>query len=81
MSFRKNAIRGLAVAAVLALAGPASAIECPGDSNFDGQVDVIDLLNVLSTWGFPTTSTDFDGDGIVAVNDLLIVLAFWGPCP
>ena len=81
MSFKKNALCGLAVAAVLCLAGTASAIECPGDTNFDGQVDVVDLLNVLQTWGFPTTHTDFDQDGIVTVLDLLILLSFWGPCP
>lgn len=61
---------------------------CYGDTNWNGSVDVEDLLNVLSSWG--TTGEFGDGDsadisnsdGLLDVNvvDLLAVLANWGPC-
>ena len=55
---------------------------CPGDINLDGNVDVLDLLQVIATWG-PCGScpADVDGNGVVDVIDLLEVIANWGPCP
>ena len=60
---------------------------CPGDQNHSGQVEVNDLLAVISTWGpcpsgcigdiFPDTCID----GTVNINDLLLVVTHWGPCP
>lgn len=52
-----------------------------GDINGDGDVDVSDLLELLSSWGpcipgfacFP----DLDGSGNVGVIDLLLLLASW----
>lgn len=51
-----------------------------GDSNRDGQVDVLDILNVLATWGeCPTRPApcngDIDRNGRTGVLDLLAVLA------
>ncbi|MHC4947181.1 MAG: SUMF1/EgtB/PvdO family nonheme iron enzyme [Planctomycetota bacterium] len=53
---------------------------CAGDVNFDGVVDVSDLLLVLATWGQGRVPADADGSGAVAVGDLLLVLARWGSC-
>ncbi|MEE2907243.1 MAG: hypothetical protein VX527_05350 [Planctomycetota bacterium] len=45
-------------------------IECEGDYTGDENVNVDDLLSVISGWGNP-----------YGVNDLLAVIAGWGPCP
>jgi hypothetical protein len=53
------------------------------DMNGDGVVDVLDLLEVLMTWG-PVSGcalADCDMSGEVEVHDLLELLAAWGPCP
>ena len=44
-------------------------IECDGDLNGDGLVNVNDLLMVIGGWNNPYT-----------VNDLLLVIGGWGPC-
>ena len=56
---------------------------CPGDcGNDDGEVNVPDLLALLSQWGACIDcSCDLDGCNIVAVPDLLQLLAAWGACP
>lgn len=56
--------------------------ETPGDFNGDCAVTVVELLQLLATWGpcpgRPTPCpTDLDGDGTVNVVDLLILLANW----
>ena len=57
---------------------------CMGDVVPDGEVNCLDLLLVLATWGDCPTDTgclaDVNGDGVVDVEDLLAVLAAWGPC-
>jgi hypothetical protein len=46
-------------------------VDCPGDINGDGSVNVTDLLDVIGNWGDP-----YD------VSDLLIVIGEWGnSCP
>ena len=56
-------------------------IETPGcfsDLNADQQVDVNDLLDMLSLWGQP--EGDVTGDGQCDVEDILTLIADWGPC-
>lgn len=54
---------------------------CPADLNDDGQVDVLDLLDMLHAWGSnPGHAADLDGDGNVNVLDLLVMLSAWGAC-
>ncbi len=48
----------------------------PADLNFDGSVDVSDLLMLLEVWGGSGTG-DIDGSGVVEVVDLLALLAAW----
>ena len=51
----------------------------PGDANGDGQVNVDDLLIVISSWGpCQGCTADFNLDGMVGVDDLLTLLANWG---
>lgn len=45
-------------------------VDCVGDINNDGNVDVTDLLTVIAEWNAP-----YD------VNDILAVIKHWGPCP
>jgi hypothetical protein len=55
---------------------------CPADVNWDGAVDVLDLLAVLSAWGIPPSPCpeDINGDGVVDILDVLELLSAWGPC-
>ncbi len=59
------------------------ALSCPVDSNRDGQVNVTDLLTMLTTWGpCPAPcAADSNSDGNVNVFDLITLLGAWGPCP
>ncbi|MHC4764011.1 MAG: C25 family cysteine peptidase [Planctomycetota bacterium] len=61
---------------------PPSPPGCPGDINGDGEVGVLDFLDLLAAWG-PNAGhpADLDGDGEVGVTDFLALLAAWGPCP
>jgi len=59
---------------------------CPADSDFSGDVNVADLLDLLAAWGAcgaPETACggDVDFSGDVNVSDVLDLLAGWGPCP
>ncbi|MHC4101845.1 MAG: carboxypeptidase regulatory-like domain-containing protein, partial [Planctomycetota bacterium] len=56
----------------------ASAVDCPGDINGDGVVDVNDFLQLLGEWGCTDCASDINGDGIVDVSDFLELLADWG---
>jgi hypothetical protein len=53
---------------------------CPADINGDATVDVVDLLEVVGTWGESNVPSDINGDGVVNVSDLLAVVDAWGPC-
>ncbi len=53
---------------------------CAADVNGDSQVNVVDLLAIISFWGTNNDSADVDGDGVVAVGDLLAVINAWGDC-
>ncbi len=56
-------------------------INCEGDTNEDGMVDVTDLLAAVGSWG-PCfgCDVDIDGNGVVDVTDLLIIVGNWGSC-
>ena len=72
--------RVLAVcAAALALCGTAQGQVCT-DANGDGEVNVADLLAVLSAFGRNEAGLpeDFNSDGTVNVDDLLAVLSAYG---
>ena len=54
---------------------------CTADINGDEQVDVDDLLTLLSSWGpCDDCASDTNDDGVVDVTDLLFLLGAWGPC-
>ena len=55
--------------------------QCLADINASGQVDVEDLLLIISQWNLSGGSADINFDGIVDVSDLLIVISNWGACP
>ena len=55
---------------------------CLPDTNFDGSVNVIDLLALLAAWGpNPGHVADINNDDTVNVTDLLALLGAWGACP
>jgi hypothetical protein len=60
-------------------------VQCPADTNGDGQVSVGDLSNVIVSWGGNGQGEGFDADvnndGIVNVQDLTGVITGWGMCP
>ncbi len=61
---------------------------CPADANFDGMVNVGDLLAIINSWGAcpslpavcPADIEPQGGDGFVNVADLLAVINHWGAC-
>ena len=48
----------------------------PADLNGDGQVNGVDLTQLLGCWG--TACADIDGDGVTGGSDLTALLAAWG---
>jgi predicted outer membrane repeat protein len=65
--------------------GGTTVCSCPGDLNFDGVVDALDITQVLGFWGACTPGTfcaqDTNGDGLIDALDVASVLAAWGECP
>lgn len=57
---------------------PKCPASCIGDVDDSGNVDVADLLYLVSVWGSNDPQGDVNGDGIVNINDLLDVMANWG---
>src|SRR5262249_23588253 len=61
---------------------PYPRVECPADINSDGQVDLRDLVQLLSHYGTPGggffTDGDLDGDGDIDQLDLAALLADFG---
>jgi hypothetical protein len=55
---------------------------CPWDLDVDGEVGIVDFLDLLAQWGaMPAGPPDFDGDGTVGITDFLALLGNWGTCP
>lgn len=53
---------------------------CPADlAGDDGVVNVLDLLQVLASWG-TVGPADLNCDGTTNVLDLIVLLENWGPC-
>ncbi|MHC5024093.1 MAG: multicopper oxidase domain-containing protein [Planctomycetota bacterium] len=71
-----------------------SVIPCPEDTDRNGSVDIVDLLDLLALWGDcpepcsllgevqdpDTCPGDTNRDCVVDIIDLLNLLAAWGPC-
>ena len=55
-------------------------VDCIGDIDDDGYVDVLDLLDLLSNWGTTDCETGLNADGDVDVVDLNMLLGHWGEC-
>ena len=55
-------------------------IDCNGDLDNDGFVNVNDLLMIIDQWGSSNSPADINEDGIVDIADLLMVVGDWGPC-
>ena len=54
---------------------------CVGDLDFNGEVNVLDLIAVIAAWGNTgDTPEDLNGDGEVTVLDMLDLIAAWGSC-
>jgi hypothetical protein len=53
---------------------------CFGDADYNGQVNVGDLLYVIGYWGSDCGDGDINADGMVDVVDLLAVIGSWGSC-
>jgi hypothetical protein len=55
---------------------------CPGDVNFDGQVNGADISVLLGFWGLngKPVAADINTDGSVDGADLAQLLGSWGPC-
>jgi hypothetical protein len=55
---------------------------CSEDVTEDDQVNIVDLLAVLSTWGTCDNPCveDVDESGVVDSADVLSVISAWGPC-
>ncbi len=56
-------------------------ISCPADLDLDGDVGIVDFLDLLAQWDTnPGGPPDFDGNGNVGIEDFLELLGNWGPC-
>ncbi|HUT57756.1 MAG TPA: hypothetical protein VNA25_07875 [Phycisphaerae bacterium] len=58
----------------------------PGDANYDGRVDLVDLITLARNWGGPPSCWpmgDFDTNKIVDLADLVLLARNWGNwyCP
>jgi hypothetical protein len=55
---------------------------CPWDLNGDGTVNVVDLFQLIASFGpCDDCPADFDDDGFVNAVDLFALIGHFGPCP
>lgn len=78
-------LRVVAIALLLAL-GPtanfSALAQCPGDVVPTGNVNAVDLGEMLATWGpCGGCPADINESGAVDGADLGVLLTAWGPCP
>jgi hypothetical protein len=63
----------------------ADLLACPADFDGDGEVGIVDFLQLLADWGpcddCGDCPSDLDDDCTVSVTDFLVLLGNWGPCP
>ena len=80
---RRGCAAVLAAAAVCVFASRLSEA-CPPDINNDNQINVSDLLSVISAWGpcnnCPADIAPAGGNDRVDANDLLSIITAWGSC-
>jgi formylglycine-generating enzyme required for sulfatase activity len=70
-----------ALVTLVVTAGSRAQSLCPGDATNDGQVNSVDIAQVLADWGACASCLgDVNDDGQVAASDLAEVLAGWGAC-
>ena len=50
------------------------------DTNDDGVVDILDLLEVIMHWGEEGHKADVSGNGVVDILDIKCILLSWGKC-
>ncbi len=61
---------------------PQAVPPCPWDLNGDGVVNVLDLIELVMSFGpCEGCPADFDDDGFVNVLDLIALIMNFGPCP
>ena len=70
-------------AATVAAFRPTMIPLCPADTDGNGEINVDDLVAVITGWGpCPVTCpADVTGDDVVGVDDLVAVVEGWGSCP
>jgi len=75
-------LRGGDAPSLLSLRELDSVTFCEGDVDASGEVDVLDLLEVLSNWDCSGAKCigDANADDVVDVLDLLLVISNWGLC-
>ncbi len=57
-------------------------LTCPWDLNDDSVVNVLDLIDLVMSFGpCEDCPADFDDDGFVNVLDLIALIMSFGPCP
>jgi formylglycine-generating enzyme required for sulfatase activity len=78
----RRMLASVAVACSMALVpGVQAQSFCPGDATNDGQVNSVDIAQVLADWGACSSCLgDVNDDGQVNASDLAEVLAGWGAC-
>ena len=54
--------------------------DCPADVNGDSEINISDMLYIISVWGTDDVDADVNADGLVDVADLLEVVGNWGFC-
>ena len=49
----------------------------PGDFNYDGAVNALDITEIFSSWGAFNPAFDVDGDGVIGSGEITAVISNW----